>query len=142
EAAASLPSSVLTFAGAIVDAQLAVDGLWCRRRASRLWHHGDRSARTLVVAHRAPGAPVQVVFIAEARAQLSHGLLGACRVAPVALEAVAARQAALCFESRGVLIEAADHFIETLLTQGRIDGALTSFSCLRVIPDPQHVEGH
>src|SRR4029453_18663994 len=105
EAAASLPSSVFMFGGAIVDARSSrVRGTLRCRCNRRLRHHGDRAAGTLVETDRASGAPVQVVFIAEPRAQLPHSLLRACRVTPVALEAVAARQAALRLVSRGVRV--------------------------------------
>ena len=63
-------------------------------RGSGLRLHLDGVARALLVAHRAAGAQVVVVAVEAARAELGDRLLGARRVAVVALEAVAAGQAA------------------------------------------------
>src|ERR1700693_6026419 len=75
------------------------------RRGSRpgpLGPHLDRAARAFGLAQPAALAIVVVDLEALARTQLHHGVVGAHPVAVVALEAVAARQAAPRLVERGV----------------------------------------
>ena len=74
--------------------------------------HLDGVHRALVVARAAAGAPVVVEAVAVARAELDHGVLRAGAQAAVALEAVAAGQAAARLVAGLLAGEAADHLGE------------------------------
>ena len=76
-------------------------------RSGRLRNHLDRAARALGHADAAALAVVEIELEPLARPQLDHRVVGAHAVAVVALEAVAARQAAARLEQRVGLVEAA-----------------------------------
>src|SRR5487761_2220807 len=81
-------------------------------RLDVLGHHLDRAARALGHADAAALAVVVVELEAQAGAELDDRVVGAHAVAVVALEAVAATQAAAGLEQRVVLGQAALHFVE------------------------------
>src|SRR5581483_12502430 len=74
-----------------------------------LRHHLDRAAGAFGSAQAAALAIVVVELEALARPELDHRVVGAHAVAVVALEAVAARQAAARLEERAFFVEAAQH---------------------------------
>src|SRR5690349_17171893 len=74
--------------------------------------HGNGAAWALVEADAAPGAGVEVELVTEPRPELADRVLGTGRVAAVALEAVAAGEAARRLEPRRRRIVAAADFAE------------------------------
>ena len=71
-------------------------------------------AGTNAEARRTARAQLEVNVIALALAEFDDGIFGTRGEAVVALEAVAARQAALSFAQRLALVETADDFLETV----------------------------
>jgi hypothetical protein len=83
-----------------------------RPLSSQLGPHLDRPARALGHAHAAALAVVEIELEALAGAELDDGVVGAHAVAVVALEAVAATQAASCLEQCVGFRQPALHFVE------------------------------
>ena len=110
--------------------------------SDRLRHHLDRAARTLGHADAAALAVVEVELEALARAQLDHRVVGTHAVAVVALEAVAARQAAPRLEQRVGLVEAADAPPRRSTCGGRCPASgRTVLRRVGVVPGVELVEG-
>src|SRR5262245_51049552 len=78
----------------------------------RLRRHVDGVTGALLEAGRTPGAEVEIDPIEPAFAELDDRLLGTCRVAVVALEAVAARETACRLVTCLALGQARDDFVE------------------------------
>jgi hypothetical protein len=83
-------------------------------------HHFDGAARALGRADAAAFAVVEVELEALARPELDHGVVRTDAVAVVALEAVAAREAAARLEQRVALSETALHFVFSSAAFGRL----------------------
>src|SRR5207344_1466136 len=99
----------------ITPERVSRDGRYWKRTtcaSDLLRHHGDRAARALLGAHAAALAVVVVEAEAVARPELDHGVVGADAVAVVALEAVAAGQAAARLVERVGLVKALLHLLE------------------------------
>src|SRR5512132_3795893 len=79
---------------------------------ARFRAHADRAARTLPAAERAARAPVVAVLVASPGPELGDRVLGAGAVAAVALEAVAARQAAPRLVDGFLLLQTLHHLLE------------------------------
>ena len=92
--------------------------------SNSLRHHRNRPARALLFAQPATLAIVQVELEALPWAQLDDGIVGADTVAVIALEAIAAREAAARFEQRSGSIEPSQHFVEARLTPGHVEQRL------------------
>ena len=90
--------------------------------SDRLRDHLDRAARTLGHADAAALAVVEVDLVALARAELDDRVVGADAVAVVALEAVAAGQAAARLVQRVVLVEPE-------VTSSKVDWRRIASSC-------------
>src|SRR5262249_20339048 len=89
-------------------------------RSDLLRHHGDGAAGALLGAHAAPLAVVVVEAEAVAGPELDHRVVGAHPVAVVALEAVAAGEAAARLVQRVGLVETLLHLLEGRLAPGEI----------------------
>src|SRR5688572_858857 len=106
-ATASLPSSVVTRVGSMV-------GSW-------FGDHLDGVAGAILEADRAPRAPSEVEAIAFAGTELNDRILGARPITAVALETVAAREAAFGFVKRLCLAQAPGNLLETEAPACRVD---------------------
>src|SRR4030095_1889694 len=80
---------------------------------SRFGDHLDRVARALLEAHATAGTTVVEIAVALAWPKLFDGLLWTCCVALIALEAVAAREAALRLVNRLPLAEPSEDLVKT-----------------------------
>src|SRR5215203_3170927 len=113
----------------------------CGFRLRRKIHHGDRPARTLIGAHTTADAAVQVETVPLPRTKLHYRPLGAGRVTAIALETVAARQAALRLDLRLDCVQASHHLRESGPAQLEIGARLPARGGDRAIPEVQHRRG-
>src|SRR5213596_388152 len=81
-------------------------------RSNRLRHHLDRAAGTLGHADTAAFAVVEVELEPLPRSELDHGVIRTHTVTVVALEAIAARQAAARLEQCIGLVQTVHNLVE------------------------------
>src|SRR5690606_16542014 len=96
--------------------------------------------RALSEARCAPGAPVVVEDVAMPDAELDDGVLGTGSEAAVALEAVAAGQAACGLELGLARGEAGHDLVKSRDPGGRIKGVLLAASVVTEVPEVELVE--
>jgi hypothetical protein len=101
---------------AIVQANTPADAVEFQVRAEilsdRLWHHGYRPARTFLRTHTTAFAIIVIELESLAGAELDHGVVRTNAIAIVALEAIAAGEAAPRLVERVGLIEPVLHLLE------------------------------
>src|SRR5690349_8635547 len=110
------------------------------RRLDLLRHHLDGAAWAFLSAHAAALAIIVIELEALAGSELDHGIVRAHAVAIVALEAVAAGQAAARLVERIGLVEPALHLLEGALPAGDFEQRPHRLRRVGVVPGIELVD--
>src|SRR5512147_2540717 len=107
---------------------------------ARFRDHADRMARTLLEADRAARAQIVEILIAFPRPELGDRVLRTRAEAAVALEAVAAGQAALGFVNCFLFVQPVHHLFERGAALLHLRTRLRTLADIGVVPEVQLVE--